>query len=130
MRPFSVALLLASLASACGGIIDPSTNQVVPVSGTLDVLGSIEKTFSVGRNGEFNVKLTALAPDSDLYVGFSFGDLINNTCQYSPFYTNNFGRLNQTALSGRITRGSYCVAIFDSGTLRQSQTFTFEISHP
>ena len=124
------SLVLLAAALGCGGIIDPSQNQVEPVSNTLPVGGSYEHRFSVERTGEFSVRLTALSPDANLFVGFSFGDVLNNQCQYSPFYTNNFAVLNRTALSGRITRGTFCVGICDPGSLTQAQTFTFEVSYP
>jgi hypothetical protein len=132
MRALSALLfvVLVSSSAACGGIIDPSENQVQPFSGTLEDDGGAVHNFSVGRNGEFSVRLTALSPDPDRFVGLSFGDVINGQCSPSLFYVNNFAVLNRTALSGRISRGNFCIYIFDSGALERDQTYTVEVSYP
>ena len=122
------AVLMVS--AACGGIIDPSENDITELTGTLQVNDESEHQFSVDRNGEFSIRLTALTPDANAVVGVAFGDLIGGGCAYSPFYTNNFATLNRTALTGPINRGTFCVAVFDVGTLTTAQTYTLQVSHP
>ena len=130
---FAAALAVAGLITvSCGGVVDPSKNVTETFSGTLDPApapGS-SKGFpmSVNNGGEFSVKITALAPSATAVVGTAwyFGANCDQLVQ-----ANNFSTLNQPALSGAVLqKGTYCVAIYDIGTLTTSQTFTLSVSHP
>ena len=116
--------------AACGGIIDPSDNRVVEFSGTLQVANQTEHQFSVDKNGEFSMRFTAFAPDANTAVGLAFGQILEGFCRLDPFQTNNFAQLNRTALTGPISRGTFCVLVFDSGALTAAQTYTLQVSHP
>lgn len=131
----AIALAVAGvLTMSCGGIIDPSTNQVETFSGTVTKGGiSAGFAFTVSKTGEFTVKITALAPSSSVPMGVLYAQAVGDgSCSSSPqpFQQNNFVLLNVPALSGQIFSGRYCVYVFDVGALTATETFTATVSHP
>lgn len=115
---------------ACGGIVTPSSNTTDQFSGTLQLGGSNSHTFSVQKSGEFDIRLTALAPASTTFVGVAFGQVFNTACQILPGYQYDFAQLNRTALAGPISKGTYCAVVYDSGRLTQVVTYTLAVSRP
>jgi hypothetical protein len=84
--------------------------------------------MSVNNGGEFSAKITALSPTPTAIVGMAW--LFGPNCD-QLIQQNSFSTLNQPALSGAIfQKGTYCVAIYDIGTLTTTQTFTVTVSHP
>jgi hypothetical protein len=133
---FVGALVLAAagfITIACNGISSPSNNQVENFPGTLNPQGGGAFPFTVGKTGEFTVKLTALAPTANALVGLAL-TMGNNdgTCTTSVIFgqQNNFSSLNTQALGGQIFAGKYCILIYDPGTLTVAQTYTITVSHP
>jgi hypothetical protein len=129
-RRSSAALWLLStvlLAGGCGGVVGPSQNVVENMSGTLAVNGRSDHEFRVSKNGEFEVKITQLAPNADAILGLQYGPLQNGQC---GIIGNNFARLNQVALGGFINSGNYCLIVSDVGSLTQPATYTLRVSHP
>jgi hypothetical protein len=121
-------LLLAGVAGACKGVIDPSDNQIREFTGTLPVGGQKTHDFNVGRNGEFEVKITALTPNPDAFLGLAYGPIVNGQCSAYP--PNYFAQINRIALAGPITSGPYCLLVFDVGSLAQPANYTLRVSHP
>lgn len=126
----AAALALAGLITvSCGGIVDPSKNITETFSGTI-ALQEAPKTFPVqiSNGGEFSVKITALSPTPTAFVGTIWA--LGANCE-QPIQQNNFSTLNQPALGGAVLqKGTYCVAIYNSGGLTVPQTFTLTVSHP
>jgi hypothetical protein len=124
-----VLAIAGLLAASCGGVIDPSKNTVDSFSGTLSPGGSPQvKTWNIGNNGEFSVKITALTPTPTAIVGLELD--FGSNCE-QPFQRNNFSTLNTTAISGLIQqKGTYCVVIFESIALAAPLNFTISFSHP
>ena len=134
---FSGALALAVagvLTISCGGIIDPSSNALETFNGTVPKGGvSPGFPFTVGKTGEFTVKITALTPASSAVMGVAYGQANGDgTCPASPapIQQNNFVLLNAPALTGQIFSGRYCAYVYDVGSLTAAQQFTITVSHP
>ena len=126
-----VALAFASLlAVACKGITTPSNNQTRPFSGTLDPKGSKSHTFDVSKTGEFTAKLTAWAPNSQIFAGMAWALASNDGSCTTGLQQNNFVILNAQAIFGQISSGKYCIIIFDPGTLTATQNYTITLSYP
>ena len=138
----SIALAVAGLLTiSCGGIIDPSTNQVDTFSGAV-ARGGISSpgfVFTVGKTGEFTVKITALAPSSSVVMGAMYNQAQSDgscSANSQPLQQNPFVLLNAPALTGQIFSGRYCVFVLDPGlltgtsTFTGTQTFTITVSHP
>src|SRR6266481_4161959 len=115
---FAPALLIAVLsAAACGGIVDPSSNQVEPFTGQIAVGGRSVHGFSASRTGEISVKITALTPSSsNTFVGIVWtGRASDGTCNGqlgALFGQNNLAQLNVPAISAQILQGGYCLTLF------------------
>ena len=128
------ALLLAvagALSVSCGGIIDPSKNQVEPFSGTIPVGGSVSHSFSASKTGEISVKITALAPVSQTLAGVLWAQAANDgTCNGNILQNNNFAQLNVPAISAQIISGKYCIVVYDAGYFTAAETYTVLVSHP
>ena len=126
----TVAVLsLVGALSACGGISSPSTNKVQDFAGTLPVGGSTSYPFSASKTGEFFVTVTELG-NRTLTIGTGLGEVVNSQCQPLAGYVQPFSRWNQQALGGPISKGSYCVVVYDPGTLVAAITYTVRVSHP
>lgn len=138
IKQLTAALLVALAASGCKGPTDPSKNQVETFSNTVQPQNLDIKVLNVGNTGEFNIKLTALVPGGNVFVGVGWGQSAGVNCQ--PSQTNQqvtSAYVGRTVLSGQIVlKGPYCVVVFDpSGTLGTPpwpvpETYTLEVSHP
>jgi hypothetical protein len=129
VRVRAVLGLAALLTASCGGVTDPSKNQLETWSSTVAPGGTSEvKTFNVSNTGEFTIIVTQLAPVSNAVLGSIFGQATGGSC--APIQQNNFTVLNSVALSGSIIKGNYCVVVYDVGTLAAPENFTMTISHP
>src|ERR1700730_5558552 len=64
------ALAAAALfTTSCGGIVDPSKNQMQEFSGSVTPQGLDPHQFSVSKTGEISIKITALAPLNNVPLG-------------------------------------------------------------
>src|SRR5205809_4478479 len=137
---FSAAVALAAagvLSISCGGIVDPSKNQVETFSGTINpgTGAATYHPFSSSKTGEISVKLTALAPASSVFLGVVWAqDPSNGSCtgNLNFLQQNNFAQLNLPAISGQIISGKYCIAVYESAAspLSASENYTVTVSHP
>jgi len=128
IRELAALCLGAVLAAGCGGVIDPSKNVVDERPGTILPGGLAFETVSVGKNGEFEIRITnlnnadallhmAYGPDTGGCTGASLGDA--------------YRQLNQAGFGGSIQKGNYCVYLRDDLlTLKAASPYTLRISHP
>jgi len=130
VRAWTAVVALAALgAASCGGVTDPSKNNVDTLSGTLNPGDNIclQQTVNVGNGGEYTVKITALqpTPTAVLLVGLWQG------AGCVALVDQRYAQLNQVALSGPFyQKGTYAISVTDPGVLTVPQTFTITISHP
>jgi len=134
---YSAALLIAAAvsAAACGGIVDPSTNQNESFTGQIAVGGRAVHGFSASKTGEISVKITALSPSSsNTFVGIVWtGRASDGTCNGqlgALFGQNNLAQLNVPAISAQILQGGYCLTLFDVGSFTTTESYTVTVSHP
>ena len=127
---FAVALLVAVTlaAAACGGVTDPSKNKTETFTGTLTIGGSQLYSFNESNSGEYTVTLSSLTPSANVFIGLLIGQNTSSGCV--TIQQNNLSTVGFQSLGGAIIPGSYCVIIFDVGTLTQSVNFSVSISHP
>jgi hypothetical protein len=137
MRSFAAAAVAVAglIAASCGGIIDPSKNQVETFNGTLTIGGRFAHPFSASKTGEISVKITALAPISNTYVGLIWSQALSDgSCSADTiggvYQQNAFSQVGLPAISGQIVQGKYCLIVYDSITLTQAETYTVTVSHP
>ena len=118
---------LIAVLSGCGGVVDPSQNKVEPFNGTLQPLGNSSHQFRVDRNGEIDVKITALSnPDAIVQLAYGLGN-----CATPAILNSGYRQVNNVGIGGLVSPGDHCVIIADSlGALRQPATYTISVSHP
>jgi hypothetical protein len=133
-RRFGVALALAAIASACGGVVDPSKNQTETFTGTIQP-GSGNfggpHTVNVTKSGEINVTVTSLTPSlpSGTFFIIGFGQSVSGQCSIN-IQVNQFAIVGSAAINGPISPGSYCVVIADEGFFTVAEDYTMKVSHP
>jgi hypothetical protein len=133
MRGACVAAALSvagMLTAGCNGLIDPSKNQTETFSGTINPQGFEAHAFSVTKNGEISIKVTALAPLDSIPVGVIWAQASSNGDCNGAVLQSGFGNLNQVAIVGQIFQGTYCVLVYDLGILTAAETYTVSVSHP
>jgi hypothetical protein len=130
----AAAIAVAALTTiSCGGIVDPSKNTVEPFTGTLAVGGRDVHAFSASKTGEISVKVTALSPVSNTFIGLLWAQAASDgNCggNIGVLQQNNFAQLNIPAISGSILSGKYCLFVYDVGAFSVPETYTVTVSHP
>jgi len=129
----SAAFLLAlagALSISCGGITDPSQNQVETFSGTV-AAGSFGPAhhFSASKTGEIQVKILTLTPASVPAVVVTWAGNGDGSCNGGTF-GQGVGAVNTTAISNQIVSGSYCVYVSDYVGQTVTANYTITVSHP
>ena len=133
---FAAVLLAAGLMTiSCGGITDPSQNNVQTASGAFPPGGqSAGIAFTAANGGELTVRITALAPNSQTYVGlYWLQDASGGACTSygGNLFQTSFAQINVPVITGaQIVKGQYCIVLYDSVGLASAETFTVTISHP
>jgi hypothetical protein len=129
----AVAVAVTTLALTACGISEPSSNRTDTFSGTVPVLGiGPVHSFSVSRDGgELDIKLTEISPDSAATLGIRYGQFASgSTTDCLAIAQTPLANRDKSALAGRISKGTFCVVVFDSGSLVRAQTYTVAVSHP
>jgi hypothetical protein len=129
VRPVFYLLMAAVLSDGCGGIIDPSKNTIREIPGLLQVGQVNIHDFTAAKNGEFEVKITRLTPNADVFLSLAYGPIQNGQC-VTIYQQNQFAQLNKFGLAGPINTGPYCLIVSDIGTLTQPANYTLRVSHP
>ena len=131
---FRAAFVLAvagALSVSCGGIVDPSKNQVETFSGTIAVGGrGPVHPFSSPKTGEISVKITALSPSSNTLVGLLWAQSSTAGACDGQLLQNTIAQSNIPAISNQILSGNYCIQLYDAGYFGVAQTYTVTVSHP
>lgn len=116
------------LAGGCGGVIDPSKNQVDDKTGTIAPGGLVFHTFSVSKNGEFEIRITNLN-NADAFLHMAYGPDAGGCTGAS--LGEAYRQLNQAGFGGTISKGNYCVYLRDDLlALKAESPYTLRISHP
>lgn len=133
------ARLLVILASAAiaGGCSKTVITSPTPVAGALDVNsftnvivpgGSASRELTLTSSGTIAVTLTQTTPaGTPLGVGIGI-PRANNQCALGSAVTAVAGSSAQIAMAA--DGGSYCVKVYDTGTLSAPVSFTISISRP
>src|SRR3954453_8584260 len=125
-----VLALAGALTISCGGIVDPSQNQVEPFAGTVQPGSARAHTFSSPKTGEIAVKIVTLTPASQPVIGLQWVQSDGTNCNGGQLQVNPFATVSTTAISGQIVSGSYCIIVYDSVGLAQPSNYSITVSHP
>ena len=129
MRTKLLPLVAVLFAGACGN--GDSVTGGAPVTetftGTLSSMAADTHSVTMAGDGEIDVTLTALSPQSTITVGLGIGQSVSGVCQFATYVESaRVGTLLPTAL----TAGTYCVAIYDVGNIQGSDSYTLTVTHP
>ena len=133
--PTALLVAAAVCAAGCGGIVDPSQNQVETFTGTIPVGGqSTPFGFSSAKTGEIQVKVTQMTPSSsNTVIGVLWtGRNSAGNCEGSlgVVFGQNIGSVGLPLISTQVLTGGYCLVLYDAGTFTTTETFTATVSHP
>lgn len=143
MRAAVAALLVVAgcAASGCGGVVDPSKNQLETVTGTLvgghttDGSGlsvSVTGPYNISKSGEYVVTFTNLTPPLALSFPVTIAFGLNTSAGCQPISQNTSAVVGRQVLGTSITPGAYCLAVVDPGLMSSGVTYTYTLSfsHP
>ena len=129
---FSAALILAlagAVSISCGGIVDPSQNQVEPFSGSVVPTGASLIKFSSSKTGEITVKMLTITPAAVSALGVQWVSLGDGSCN-GQVWQSTVAVANTTAISGQILSGSYCLVVYDYLNQTVTANYSLTVSHP
>jgi hypothetical protein len=131
MRYFALLLLpLTLLAAGCGSASTstaPSVHAVQTFNGTLQPLGTDMYNFTTAITGIVTVTLTNASPPAAVTLGLGIGTPSGGAC--ALIQTLPAQAANVAQFSGTADPGSYCVTVFDLGTLTAPVNYTVVVSH-
>jgi hypothetical protein len=124
-----VLALAGAVSISCGGIVDPSQNQVEPFSGTVAPGGISVVTFSSSKTGEIAVKMVTLTPASVPAVLITWVGAGDGSCNGQTF-GQGIGTPSSTAISTQIISGSYCLILSNYVAQTVTANYSLTVSHP
>ncbi|HWF87151.1 MAG TPA: hypothetical protein VG222_19975 [Vicinamibacterales bacterium] len=127
-----VLLPLALLAAGCGSSNSTTTpttsgHTVQTFNGTLQPSGSDTYDFTTGISGEVTVTLTNAGPPSNVTLGLGVGTPNGSACTLILAQSVTAANIAQIASSA--DPGSYCISVFDAGSLTAPVNYTVVLSH-
>ena len=126
-----VLALAGAVSISCGGIVDPSQNQVEPFSGTVapGPSGASLIKFSSPKTGEITVKMLTITPASVSALGIQWIGAGDGNCN-GQLWQATVAVANTTAISGQILSGSYCLVLYDYVGQTVTANYSLTVSHP
>jgi hypothetical protein len=123
---------LCAVALACAACTEavPAAPSVAPAAitetftATLGVSGSNTHPITVQQVSRFVVTMVSIDPA--VRVGMAVGSLSNGTCV--ALTTNSTVEAGGT-ISGTALAGSFCIEVYDVGTITDSATYTISVAH-
>jgi hypothetical protein len=124
-----VLALAGAVSISCGGIIDPSQNQVEPFSGTVAPGGGSVQKFSAAKTGEISVKMLTLTPAAVPAVLVQWVGAGDGSCN-GQLFGQSIATANSTPISTQILSGGYCLFVTDYVGQTVTASYSLTISHP
>ena len=137
MRPrilLLTALLLAAIGCNDASTATSPTTTTSPVTETYSSQffpgGSAARSFTAASRGTVSITLTSIGPPADLVVGLAVG--IPQSSGSGCYITQsvNTGAASSPQLTVPVDAGSYCVRVYDLGTMKSVTAFTVTIVRP
>ena len=88
---------------------------------------NLTRTVAVGTAGDVNITLTQVTPAASIGFGIGVTKSNNGDCYLTKSVVSARG--STASLSVKTDPGTYCVKVFDPGTLPDRVTFFMEIAH-
>ena len=99
-------------------------------TGLLPVGSTASRAFTTAQAGPITVTLTSAGPPANVRVGLGLGvpKADNSSCYVTTTVTTTAGSAPQISMP--VEPGSYCVRVFDPGTMTAAISFTTTAAHP
>ena len=124
----AAAALIA--CTACGSTTEPSSNPTSDTySGVLQPRGAVSRSILASKPGTITLLLNSLSP-ADVAVGLGLGsyDASGACAMTTTVVTPTDAATPQ--ISMEVQTGTYCVRLYDTGTMVAATTFSIAITHP
>jgi len=92
--------------------------------------GSASRSFTAAAAGTVSLTLSQLGPPADLVVGFGVGIPQANGSGCYLTRSVNTGAASSPQLTTSVDAGTYCVRLYDLGTMTSPTAFTVTIVRP
>ena len=103
-------------------------------TGTLEVGGTHDHTFTVTKTGEVDITLTSISGagvPSTVFVGLFVGTPSGDVCTLIQGFGGSVqANLTTPQITGNANAGSFCVEIKDVGNLAASVDYSITVAHP
>ncbi len=108
----------------------PATAGTETFTGLLPVGSTASRAFTTAQAGPINVTLTSAGPPANIAVGLGLGvpKADNSSCYVTTTVITTAGSAPQISMP--VEPGSYCVRVFDPGTMTTAISFTTTAAHP
>jgi hypothetical protein len=124
-----VLALAGAVSISCGGIVDPSQNQVETFSGTVPPNGGSVQKFSAAKTGEITVKMVTLTPAAVPAVFVQWVGAGDGSCN-GQLFGNGIGQANATVISTQVLSGAYCLVLSNYVVQTVTANYSLTVSHP
>jgi len=119
--------IVTTIAGGKPEIVTPAPGTDVFTS-NLPLRASVSHSLNASQNGTITVNLSTLAPaGARMGLGLGVPRADGAACNLTAYITATTGSAPITAL---VDRGSYCVRVFDAGTLTSPAAFTLTSDYP
>jgi peptidoglycan hydrolase-like protein with peptidoglycan-binding domain len=140
VRSIVTAAFVAAVACSNANQTGPTPELTAEnFTGTLAVAGTDSRNFTVvlaGATSDASVTVTSLTTVSTqtavlTTIGIGFGIIASDgTCSRNTTYSNSAATLNQEYVAqSAFSAGTFCVQIFDAGTLTEPVTYALTVRH-
>jgi len=135
LRVLCFAAMTAILAASCDGTTAtaPSATAAAGVEtfvGQFGVGGSASRTIVASASGEIAITLREAGPPTDIALGLGIGIPSANNVGCYQTRTVLAASAATPQLVATVDAATYCVRVFDAGTMTTPVAFAVAISHP
>jgi len=125
------ALALTGCGDSTSATAPTTTSPVTETfTGQLVVGGSASHAFTAVSAGTVSVTLASLGPPADLMVGFGVGIPQTNGASCLLSQSVQTGAATSPQITVQVEAGTYCVRLYDLGTMKSPAAFTVTIVRP
>ena len=134
----AITIVVLAIASASVACDDASTATAPTTTSPVTELfsaqfipgGSASRSFTAAASGTVSLTLSALGPPADLVVGFGVG--IPQPSGAGCYMTESVqtGAATAPQITVPVDAGTYCVRLYDLGTMKSPTAFTVTIVRP